>query len=158
MPELHAVVLEAVANALEPGVDLEAVDVRAAGRRKIVRVVIDSDGGIDLDHIAAASQAISVALDAPDLEARLGENYVLEVTSPGVDRPLTTPTHWRRARGRLVQVVAAGDPVTGRIAQVDDSHVTLETTVGQVTFAFGDLGPGTIQIEFNRTSASADDE
>ena len=104
MPELHAVVLEAVANALEPGVDLEAVDVRTAGRRKIVRVVIDSDGGIDLDHIDAASQAISVALDAPDLEARLGENYVLEVTSPGVDRPLTTPTHWRRARGRLVQV------------------------------------------------------
>ncbi|MCU1592255.1 MAG: hypothetical protein JWP11_3511, partial [Frankiales bacterium] len=89
------------------GADLEDVDVSKAGRRSVVRVVVDRDGGVSMDDVADVSRAVSDALDALD-EAEpgmLGPSYVLEVTSPGVDRPLTLPRHWRRNVGRLVTVV-----------------------------------------------------
>ena len=82
------------------GLDLEDVEVTAAGRRRRVCVVVDRDGGIDLDAVADVSKSVSDVLDASD--ALGSAPYVLEVTSPGVDRPLTQPRHWRRARGRLV--------------------------------------------------------
>jgi len=87
------------------GHDLEDVNVTSAGRRSLVRVVVDADGGVDLDAVAEVSRVVSEALDAdaPGGPAFAGP-YVLEVTSPGVDRPLTEPRHWRRAVGRLVQV------------------------------------------------------
>ena len=89
------------------GVDLEDVEVVKAGRRHVVRVVVDRDGGVDLDLVASVSQRVSELLDAPPLSDQLPGPFVLEVTSPGVDRPLTEPRHWRRARGRLVQATMA---------------------------------------------------
>jgi len=100
------------------GMDLESVRVTAAGRRKLLRLVVDSDGGVSLDDAAAVSREVSAALDAV---AVMGDfPYTLEVSSPGVDRPLTDPRHWRRAVGRLVQVTvtdpADSPPATGQPA------------------------------------------
>src|SRR6185503_10759168 len=103
--------LEPVVAAL--GYDLEEVVVHRAGSRRLLRIVVDGDGGVSLDDIAEVSQAVSAALDEND---QMGETaYDLEVTSPGVSRPLTEPRHWRRAAGRLVQVpLTAGGELTGR--------------------------------------------
>ena len=95
------------------GLDLEDVVVTPAGRRRLLRVVVDRDGGLSLDAVAAVSTAVSAALD--DSDAMGGAPYVLEVTSPGIDRPLTEPRHWRRNRTRLVTVTTAeGTSLTGR--------------------------------------------
>lgn len=145
----HAVqgLLEPVVAAL--GVDLEGVEVTAAGRRRRVCVVIDRDGGIDLDAVADVSKAVSDALDASDL---LGDvAYVLEVTSPGVDRPLTLPRHWRRARGRLVDcALRDGTAVEGRVVDCDDTAVTLATDDGERTVAMADVARARVQVEFSR--------
>jgi len=142
----------------ETGLDLEAVLVTGQGRRTEVRVLVDKDGGISLDDVAQVSQAVSAVLDQPAADAILGATpYVLEVSSPGVDRPLTEPRHWRRAIGRLVRVTAAGESVTARITDVQDSGVLL-AIVGAKPSAqtesrsvgFADLGPGRVQVEFNR--------
>src|SRR3954453_12794219 len=102
------------------GYDLEEVTVTKAGRRSVVRVVVDSDSGVDLDAVADVSRSVSAVLDGAD---PLGEQpYVLEVTSPGVERPLTEPRHWRRNIGRKVR---AGDR-EGRIHEVTDDGVTIE--------------------------------
>jgi ribosome maturation factor RimP len=84
----------------------------------------------------------------PGSPRALSGAYVLEVTSPGVDRPLTEQRHWRRAAGRLVSVPVVGQPVTGRIAHVDDSGVTLDTGGVSRQVPWADLGRGKVQIEF----------
>lgn len=145
------------------GFDLEDVSVTSAGRRSLVRVTVDADGGIDLDAVAAVSRLVSDALDAdtqnPGSPRALGGAYVLEVSSPGVDRPLTEPRHWRRAAGRLVKVDVAGRSVTGRIAGVDDAGVTLELEGGGTrAAAFAELGRGKVQVEFNRPGDGIEEE
>jgi len=83
------------------GMDLETVRITAIGRRRLLRVVVDADGGVSLDDITLISRVLSDELDA---NGAMGEApYTLEVTSPGVERPLTEPRHWRRAAGRLVR-------------------------------------------------------
>src|SRR3954468_19837892 len=110
------------------GYDLEELVVTPAGRRSVVRVVVDRDEGVTLDDIAEVSRAVSDVLDAHD-DGMGRTPYVLEVTSPGVDRPLTEPRHWRRNVGRLVAVGVgphgAVEQVTGRITAVDDAGVSL---------------------------------
>jgi ribosome maturation factor RimP len=77
--------------------------------------------------------------------------YTLEVSSPGVDRPLTEPRHWRRARGRLVRVkVAREGPVEGRLLAADADGVTLGLPGGERRFSFADMGAGSVQVEFGR--------
>lgn len=126
------------------GYDLEDVSVTAAGRRSLVRVVVDRDGGIDLDAVAEVSRVVSAALDGDD-DAFAGP-YVLEVSSPGVDRPLTQPRHWRRASGRLVTVAVGEQTVTDRVTAVTDHGVRL----GERDVAWADLGKGHVQVEFAR--------
>ncbi|MFC7329530.1 ribosome maturation factor RimP [Marinactinospora rubrisoli] len=133
----------------EAGLDLEAVDITPAGRRRVLRVVVDSDEGVDLDSVGTVSQQISSALDASDVMG--GSPYVLEVTSPGVDRPLTQPRHWRRARGRLVQATLAdGTEVRGRISHADDEGVTVDIDGESRVYGYSDLGRGKVQVEFRR--------
>jgi ribosome maturation factor RimP len=130
------------------GYDLEDVGVSRAGRRHLVRVLVDTDGGINLDHVAEVSREISAALDAA--EERGGEvlagEYQLEVGSPGIDRPLTLPRHWRRNRGRLVAV----NGLTGRVTEVDESGVVLDVDGKPRALTFAELGAGKVQIEFKR--------
>jgi ribosome maturation factor RimP len=130
--------------AVTEGYDLEEVGISQAGRRSVVKVVVDRDGGVDLDAVADVSRAISAVLDDADA---LGERpYVLEVTSPGVDRPLTEPRHWRRNIGRKVK---AGD-VEGRICAVTDDGVTIEIDGATREFAFAELTAGRVIVEFTR--------
>jgi ribosome maturation factor RimP len=137
------------------GAELEDLTEQRAGSRRLVRVVVDRDGGVSSDDITAVSHAVSAALDASDL---LGEApYVLEVTSPGVDRPLTEPRHWRRAQGRLVKAaLAAGGEVVGRVGESDADGVALLLDSGSRTLAYGEIARARMQVEFNRADADGD--
>jgi ribosome maturation factor RimP len=140
------------------GYDLEDAVVTPAGKRRMLRVIVDKDGGVDLDDVAQVSSAVSGALDESD--AMGGTPYVLEVTSPGVDRPLSLPRHWRRSVDRLVAVGIAGvGDRTGRVVSVDDEGVDLDIDGTRTRAAFPDLGPGHVQVEFTRTRSgtAADD-
>lgn len=156
---MAAVSRQRVREALDPvvtaaGYDLEDVSVTVAGRRSVVRVIVDRDGGVDLDAVAEVSRTVSEALDDSDVMG--AAPYVLEVSSPGVDRPLTQPRHWRRAVGRLVRVtVTESGQITGRITGADDDKVTLDVDGDVRTFASADLGPGHVQVEFAREDGSA---
>ena len=136
------------------GLDLEDVDVTPAGKRRMVRVVVDGDGGVDLDLVASVSHDVSEALDDADV---MGETpYVLEVTSPGVDRPLTAPRHWRRARTRLVEVTPRQAPVVvGRVVDADedpDGGVTLDIEGSERVLRYEDIARAKVQVEFSRSA------
>jgi len=160
---------ERIVGLLEPtvtamGMDLEDVRITSAGRRRLLRIVVDADGGVTLDDMALVSRELSATLDRA---AAMGEApYTLEVSSPGVDRPLTEPKHWRRAVGRVVtaplraQPTAAGAPagsVTGRVAGADSSGVRIDVDGASREFGYSELGPGRIQIEFAPLNGYADD-
>ncbi|PWI43604.1 ribosome maturation factor RimP [Streptomyces sp. ICBB 8177] len=145
--------LEPLATAA--GLDLEEVAVTPAGKRRVLRVVVDSDEGVQLDAVAQLSRAISEALDASD--AMGGAPYVLEVTSPGTDRPLTEPRHFVRNRGRLVKVrLADGGELVARIVEVDDEGLDLEVpgVKGRKPtsrrLAFAEIAKARVEVEFNR--------
>jgi ribosome maturation factor RimP len=141
------------------GFEVDSLTVTAAGRRSILRLTVDADEGVDLDSVARVSRAVSDALDEAGATAFAGP-YSLEVSSPGVDRPLTDERHWRRATGRLVTVKADGKPVTARVVDVDPDGVTLRDASGKTIVAvWSTLGPGRVQVEFNRPADwETDDE
>lgn len=147
-------VIEPVVTAA--GYDLEDVNLSRAGRRHVVRVLVDTDGGITLDDVALVSREISAALDAADEadgEVLAGE-YQLEVGSPGVDRPLTQPRHWRRNVGRLVAV----NGMTGRVLSAGDTGVELDVNGTTRSLPYTELGPGKVQIEFKRLDEAEFDQ
>ncbi|ONH36546.1 MULTISPECIES: ribosome maturation factor RimP [Protofrankia] len=145
------------------GFDLEDVTVSRAGSRSVVRVVVDRDGGVDLDAVAEASRVASAVLDAAETDPAAGGPplagpYVLEVSSPGVDRPLVAPRHWRRARGRLVSVrTRDGRQLLGRVRATDEQTAELvpeggRTAVGEVIrISFADVVRAAVQVEFRAT-------
>jgi ribosome maturation factor RimP len=133
------------------GYDLDGLSVTAAGRRSLIRVSVDGDHGIDLDAVATISRAISDVLDDDSGSgAAFAGPYVLEVSSPGVDRPLTEPRHWRRSVGRLVTVAVAEEQLTGRIVSAENGEVVLEIAGQQRSLPMTGLGPGRVQVEFSR--------
>jgi ribosome maturation factor RimP len=131
------------------GLDLEAVDLTSAGKRRVLRVAIDKDGGVTMDDIADATREVSRVLDDTSV---MGEQaYTLEVSSPGVDRPLTLPRHWRRNTKRLVKVTPReGEPVTGRITASDDEGAVIDVEGTEHRFAYSDVKKAKIQIEFRK--------
>ena len=142
----------------ETGHDLEDVAVTAAGRRSVVRVVIDRDGGVTLDDIAEVSRVVSDVLDEAERAHAdlLGGAYVLEVTSPGVDRPLTQPRHWRRNTGRLVAATLAdGSVLTGRVRSADDSEVVLDVNGAEQRLLQAQVTKATVQVEFSHAEGDA---
>jgi len=167
-PAVRPVDAERVAALLEPvvsalGMDLEGVRVTSAGRRRVLRIVLDADGGVSLDDIAVVSRDLSAALD--DSTVMGDQPYTLEVSSPGVDRPLTERRHWRRAIGRLVvaPLIAAGNgegraTVEGRITGASADGITLDIGGESRMFGYSDLGPGKIKIEFAPIDAGRGDE
>lgn len=140
---LEPVVHDAVAAA---GFELEQLEVQRAGRRNLVKVVVDADGGIGLDEVAEASRAVSAVLDEHDHV--LGGPYTLEVTSPGTDRPLTKPRHWRRNRLRLVKVRTGEDSFTGRVGDADDDGVQLLVSGQLRQVPFADVTHAVVEVEF----------
>lgn len=160
---LHAL-LEPVVAAT--GRDLESVKVTPMGRQRLVEVVVDADGGVSLDAVAEVTRVVSDVLDGPEADAILGEQpYRLEVSSPGTDRPLTAPRHWRRAKTRLVKVqVNGGGELVGRVLDSDDEGVLLEVpsknavrtagkagpTTEQRRLGYSEIGKARVEIEFSR--------
>lgn len=138
------------------GMDLESVRASVAGRRRLLRVVVDSDHGVSLDDAAEVSRDVSAALDATDVMGDMP--YTLEVSSPGVDRPLTEPRHWRRAARRLVRVKAGAETVQGRVLAADAAGVTLDVDGAEHRFGYEDLGAGAVQVEFGRLPDAELDE
>jgi ribosome maturation factor RimP len=134
------------------GLDLEALELTPAGRKRVLLVAVDRDGGVGIDDITDATRALSEVLDSTEI---MGEQpYTLEVTSRGVDRPLTHPRHWRRNEGRLVRLRLADDDasVDGRIGASDETGVDI---VGRTTtrYAYTDITSALVQIELNRKDA-----
>jgi ribosome maturation factor RimP len=154
LPERLADLLEPVISAA--GLELESVRVGRAGRRSLLRIVVDAERGVSLDDIALVSRAVAAEVDASD--AMGPGSYTLEVSSPGVDRPLTEPRHWRRASGRLVRVsvkAASGAAdagqsrtVEGRVVAAGPAEVALELDGTRHEFGYAELGPGQVQVEF----------
>jgi ribosome maturation factor RimP len=148
--------LEPVVHALD--MDLEAIRVATAGRRRVLRVTVDADGGVSLDDIALASRELSIRLDRAE---EMGDDpYTLEVSSPGVDRPLTLPRHWRRNVGRLVLAAGpdGGAGILGRITSASESGVTLEQDGSAREYSYAELGPGRIQVEFSHLDDETGEE
>jgi ribosome maturation factor RimP len=137
------------------GFDVEAVELTPAGKRRVLRVAVDKDGGVSLDDVALATKEVSSVLDGSDV---MGEHpYTLEVTSRGVDRPLTLPRHWRRNAGRLVKVdLADGGEVTGRIGDSGEDAATLDVDGRPRELRYDEIARARVQIEFNRPRPEGD--
>lgn len=142
------------------GLFLEGVEVQRAGRRVTVLVTVDlpdGPGGLGADALADVSRDISSALDDDD---SIPGSYVLEVSTPGADRPLREPRHYRRATGRLVTLqTRSGDRVTGRVVTADDEAVTLEDPSGGADgrrFPYSDLAGGRVEIELRAVDEPAE--
>jgi ribosome maturation factor RimP len=155
-----------VAGVLTPifaqfGLELEAVEIIPAGKRRLLRVVVDGDGpegtGPLLDDIAEASKAASAALDSADVAGNAA--YTLEVTSRGVSRPLELPRHWRRNTGRVVVVrLSEGDTITGRIVSNTDDGVRLNVDGEDRQVPFADVDRALVQVELNRPNAARSED
>jgi ribosome maturation factor RimP len=138
------------------GYEIDDVRIQAETRPPRITVIADGDAPLDLDTVAELSRAASERLDA--LES-IVESYVLEVSSPGVDRPLTAERHYRRARGRKVDLrLADGTGLTGRIGATADGVLHLVTranpraswSVRDVELA--DIAEAVVQVEFSAPS------
>lgn len=142
------------------GLDLEAVEVTPAGKRRVLRVAVDKDGGVTLDDVADATREVDHILEASGV---MGDRpYTLEVTSRGVDRPLTLPRHWRRNARRLVRVVLTdGSTITGRVQSHDEDpagSATLDVAGAPRTVPYGEIKKALVQVEFRRSAAGEQDE
>lgn len=127
------------------GLVLEEVQVQTPGKHRFVTVIVDSETGLNLDQVTDASRLVGEAMDGASF---MGDApYTLEVTSPGVDRPLTSPRHWRKNVDRLVKIIKLdGEICKGRISSSTEEEVTLDCC----TVAFADIKRATIEVEFNR--------
>ena len=138
--------------------ELEAVEIIPAGRRRLLRVVVDGDGpegrGPLLDDLAEASKALSAALDS---SSAVGDNpYTLEVSSRGISRPLQQPRHWRRNLGRLVAVTTvSGEHYNGRIVASSDEAAVLEVDGQRREVVLADVAKALVQVELNRPATDA---
>ena len=143
---------ELVAPLTALDLDVEAVEITPAGKRRILRIAVDKDGGVTLDDVADATREISRVLDESDV---MGEQpYTLEVTSRGVDRPLVLPRHWRRNVDRLVKVsTSEGETVEGRIVTSDDAAASIDVDGTIREIAYADIAGAQVQVEFNRRTA-----
>lgn len=143
-------IIDAVVTAA--GFDVEDAVLRRTGGRAVVRIVIDSDDGVDLDAAAEVSRALAVELDASGDDFLGGVPYTLEVTSPGVGSPLTEPRHFRRALGRLVSIARQdGRVMTGYLGRCTDQAVEIVEagrTAQVVTIPLADIRLAKTEVAF----------
>lgn len=131
------------------GADLEDVAVVGHKDRPVVKVTADSDGGLTLDQSADINRSVSQVVDESGVMGK--RSYVVEVTSPGVSRPLSAPKHWQRNAGRLVRVVPLqGDPILGRIVSADDDHAVLDVAGSEQSVSYADVKRAVVQIELKK--------
>jgi ribosome maturation factor RimP len=135
------------------GLDIEAVEITPAGNRRVLRIAVDKDGGVTLDDVAEATSEVNAVLDESDVMGK--QPYTLEVTSRGVDRPLTLPRHWRRNASRLVKVTFTDETsLTGRITDSGEEAATVEVDGEEQQVAYADVKKALVQVEFNRRNSS----
>ncbi len=137
----------------QAGYFLEDINIVTPGQHRIVTVIVDGESALNLDQVTVASKLVSELLDEATF---MGETpFTLEVTSPGIDRPLTLPRHFAKNVTRLLKVVKSdGEVVNGRIASNTDSDLTLtvteKKTTSEVVISIADIKRATVEIEFNR--------
>lgn len=147
MNDSIAAVIEPIVREL--GFDLEALEVRGSGNHTVLLVAIDSDTGVGIDEITKVTRALAPVLDETDAMGH--ERYTLEVTTRGIDRPLTELRHWRRNVGRVVAIeLTDTERFEARIADHDDEGVNLEIRGESIRFPFSDIAKAVIQVELNR--------
>lgn len=152
---LHEVLAPVVAGS---GLYLEHVDVSGPARKRLVRVTVDlpdGPGGVDSDQIGEVSRVVSDALD--EVDDALEGAYLLEVSTPGVARPLTEARHFRRAQGRLVTVATAEGNLTGRVVTVEGDVVQLDDESGKGgpkrhEVPLASITKGRIEVELRRAA------
>jgi ribosome maturation factor RimP len=141
----------------EAGFFLEEVQIASPGSHRIITCVVDGQTPLNLDQVTVASRLISELLDTAEF---MGETaFTLEVTSPGVDRPLTHPRHWRKNLTRLIKVTLLdGSTTIGRLTEFNESNAILvENIKGRIkehSIAFADIKRAVVEIEFNRKESS----
>jgi len=146
--------LEEIAVAITPAIEaagcyLEEVTLTPAGKRKIMTVIVDGDTNLSLDQVTAVSKEVSAIVEV--LPALGDTPFTLEVTSPGVDRPLTHPRHWRKNHGRLINVTLEdGKVVKGRIG--DSTEIDVE--IDSLKIAYAAMKRALIEIEFKSLKSS----
>lgn len=141
---------EQVAAAITPAIEslgfyLEDINITSAGKRSMLTVIVDGDTHLSLDQVTVATKAISeIVENLPTL----GNNpFTLEVTSPGLDRPLTKPRHWRKNQDRLIKIILTdGKELRGRIKETTDTSVTVDEQL----INFADIKRATLEIEFKK--------
>lgn len=132
---------------------LEEVTITPAGKSRILTVIVDSDSHLNLDQVTVVSRAVSEVVEA--LPALGDQPFTLEVTSPGVDRPLTQPRHWRKNKGRLINIVLIdGSAAKGRIGESADDSVTIDGKIIELAL----IKRATIEVEFKSLTADASSE
>ena len=146
---------ETIAAAIEPAladIDLELYDVElgTSGRDRTLRVTVDREGGVDLDAITTATQRISPVLDA---QGGLAGPYALEVSSPGLERPLRRPEHFRRAVDETVTVKTRGlegeiQRLRGQLLDADDDGFVVDTGEGNERVRYDDVVQARTVFEF----------
>ncbi len=131
------------------GLDLEAVELAGSGTKRVLRIAVDEDGGVSIDRIAEATRALTAALDAGT--AMGSQPYTLEVTSRGLDRPLTLARHWQRNVGHLVRIALHDGPsIKGRIADADETGAEITVGAERRRVEYGEVARATITPELNR--------
>lgn len=147
-------IAELITPALQQaGYFLEDVNLVTPGNHRIVTVIVDGETALNLDQVTVASKLVSELMDEAPF---MGETpFTLEVTSPGIDRPLTLPRHFAKNVTRLLKVTQNdGVVVTGRITSNTDSDVTLSVVekkeTKEVIVALADIKRAVVEIEFNR--------
>ena len=129
------------------GFYVEDISITTAGRRSMLTVIVDGDTHLSLDQVTVATKAISeIVENLPTL----GNNpFTLEVTSPGLDRPLTKPRHWRKNKDRLIKIVLNdGKEISGRIKDSTEADVTVD----EQNVKFADIKRATLEIEFKQVN------
>ena len=141
-------VLAVITPAIESlGFYIEDINISSAGKRSMLTVIVDGDTHLSLDQVTVATKAISeIVENLPTL----GNNpFTLEVTSPGLDRPLTKPRHWRKNKDRLIKIVLTdGKEVNGRIKDSNEASATVDDQV----INFSDIKRATLEVEFKQVN------
>jgi ribosome maturation factor RimP len=140
--DISAVITPALSNL---GFYLEDITITSAGRRSMITVIVDGDTHLSLDQVTVATKAIGEIVE--NIQS-LGESaFTLEVTSPGLDRPLTKPRHWRKNIDRLVKIILLdGKEIKGRVKDVSEITVTVDEQL----INFSEIKRATLEIEFKQ--------
>jgi ribosome maturation factor RimP len=140
--EISAVITPALTSL---GFYLEDLNITSAGKRSLLTVIVDADRHLSLDEVTVATKAISELVE--NIPALGSTAFTLEVTSPGIDRPLTKPRHWRKNINHLVKVILLdGSQITGRIKQAGESAATID----EIDINYLDIKRANLEIEFKQ--------